>query len=89
MDAFVLSTADELWATIYRKRKNCISNVHPWFDKAAVINQPGLPSPTFRNLDTQDQEVKQIFREFVDYVANVSKNEKVELTDINLFDLGY
>ena len=75
MDTFVLGATDELWATIYRKRKNCISNLSKWFDKAAVINQPGLCG-ILRNLETQDQEVKQVFREFVDYVANVSTHPR-------------
>ena len=70
MDNFVLGTTDELWATIYRKRKNCVPNPNKWFDKAADINQPGFQ--TFKSIHSQDSQVKDIFRMFVDYIANVS-----------------
>ena len=70
MDPFVLSTTDELWASIYQRRKSCVPNPSRWFDKAADLNQPGFRN--FKGVESQDQEVKQIFREFVDYVANVS-----------------
>ena len=72
MDNFVLSTTDALWATIYRKRKNCVPNPNKWFDKAAFVNQPEWRGYVMKGLESQDHEVKQIFREFVDYVANVS-----------------
>ena len=70
MDPFVLSATDELWAKIYQRRKHCIPNPSRWFDKAAEINQPGFLFA--KTIESQDQQIKQIFRQFVDYVANVS-----------------
>ena len=74
MDPFVLSATDELWATIYQRRKNCIPNPSRWFDKAADINQPAN-SLIFKTIHSQDDEVKDIFRQFVDYVAKVSNKQ--------------
>ena len=70
MDPFVLRHTDILWAEIYRKRKNCIREPHEWFDRAAEINQPW--KNILKNLDWQDEAVQNVFRELVDYVANVS-----------------
>ena len=70
MDPFVLRHTDILWAEIYRKRKNCIREPHEWFDLAAEINQPW--KNILKNLDWQDEAVQNVFRELVDYVANVS-----------------
>ena len=71
MDPFVVKITDALWATVYRKRKNCILNPCIFYDKAAEINQPW--KNILKNPDFQDQAVQQIFRELVDYIANVSE----------------
>ena len=65
-----MATTDELWATIYKKRKNCRENPLSWYDRAAKVNQ----APCQKPLDYhhwQDTEVKEIFRQMVDYIAEV------------------
>ena len=75
MEKFVLSVTTDLWATIYRRRKNCRDVPMPWYDKAAAINvprEPGKPPRgSFDHLAVQDQAVKEIFREMVDYISQV------------------
>ena len=73
MDPFVLRHTDSLWASIYRRRKNCIREPCEWFDLAAEINQPW--KNILKNLDWQDEAVQKVFRDFVDYVANVSESQ--------------
>ena len=70
MDNFVLSVSDELWASIYVKRKQCIIRDSCVFDAAAKINQHGLP---WRNMaeEYQDDAVREIFRQMVDHIATV------------------
>ena len=70
MDPFVLRHTDTLWAEIYRKRKECVRNPCQWYDLAADINQPW--KNVLKNLDFQDEAVQRVFRELVDYIANVS-----------------
>ena len=70
INVLVIGTTDELWATIYRRRKNARNDLATRFDKAAQINQKDV-NPAKR-YDWQDQEVQKQFRAFVDYVVNVS-----------------
>ena len=64
---FVTGLTSELWATIYRKRKTAIQQPNQNYDKAAKINQF-----KWMNLDRQDDVVKEIFRDFVYYIEDVS-----------------
>ena len=65
-ETFVLAQTTELWAEIYRKRARA-ENVFDWYDPAAQINQRLRFS-----MANQDDVVKELFREIVDYIANVS-----------------
>ena len=69
MEDFILATTDELWATIYKKRKRCRENPLSWYDRAAKVNQP--EAKPFDYHYWQDAEVKEIFRQMVDYIAEV------------------
>ena len=70
INIFVVGVTDELWATIYRKRKLARRDLATRFDPAAQINQPGVNPP--KRQDWQDQAVQKHFRAFVDYVVEVS-----------------
>lgn len=75
IENFIVSTTTEFWAKVYRKRKMA----RKWpdhneqqlysddFDAAAEINQL---APLF--CQGQDQMVKLIFRELVDYITKVT-----------------
>ena len=70
-NTFVIGITTTFWAEVYRKRRHtlpdeqCSDN----FDKAAQINQ----APHWGNMKLyyQDQEVKKVFREMVDYISQV------------------
>ena len=64
---FVTGLTTEMWATVYRKRKTVIQCPNSNFDHAAKINQH-----PWMNLDRQDDVVKEIFRDFVYYIEDVS-----------------
>ena len=68
---YIIGIASDYWAGIYRKRRNALTEAQysDNFDKAAQINQP----PFWGNMKLyyQDQTVKQIFREMVDYISQV------------------
>ena len=64
---FVTGLTTEFWATVYRKRKTVIQQPNQKFDPAAKINQH-----RWMNLDYQDEVVKEIFRDFVYYIEDVS-----------------
>ena len=74
IDNFIVSTTTEFWATVYKKRKmarkwpdhNEQQLFNDLYDPAAEINQL---QPLFCH--GQDQMVKQIFRELVDYITKV------------------
>ena len=63
--SFILSNTSELWAEIYRKRARADSNVFEWYDPAAQINQ------RHHSLAAQDDVIKEIFRQLVDYISEV------------------
>ena len=69
---FVIGLTSDFWATIYRKRLNPrTDDFYEKFDLAAEINQQG---GCFGWYD-QDQVVKQLFRDMVEYVMKVFKNK--------------
>ena len=78
-DNFVLASTDALWATIYKKRRLARYHALQQFDKAAQINQDDGRNPQ-QCLDLQDEHVKSIFRDFVDYVVMVCTS-KASLKD--------
>ena len=63
--AFIISNTSELWAEIYRKRSRA-SNIFDWYDAAAEINQ------RHHSLAAQDDVIKEIFRQMVDYISEVN-----------------
>ena len=65
LEAFILSNTSELWAEIYQKRTRA-SNPFDWYDAAAQINQRNL------SLAAQDDVIKEIFRQLVDYISEVN-----------------
>ena len=65
VNVFIISNTSELWAEIYRKRANAGTNTFEWYDPAAQINQRDL------SLSGQDDVIKEIFREMVDYISEV------------------
>ena len=77
IENFIVSTTTEFWANVYRKRKmarkwpdhNEQQLYDDQFDAAAEINQL---QPLFCH--GQDQMVKQIFRELVDYITKVNSH---------------
>ena len=67
IDTLIVSYTSELWAEIYRKRAQVANNqIFDWYDAAAEINQRNL------SMSQQDQVVKGIFRDMVDYISVVS-----------------
>ena len=80
---FVTGLTTELWATVYRKRKNVIQHANQKFDHAAKINQY-----KWMNLDRQDDVVKEIFRDFVYYIEDVSLNSTFKIISSNIIIKG-
>lgn len=67
IDTLIVSYTSELWAEIYRKRAQAASSqIFEWYDAAAQINQYN------HSMGQQDQVVKAIFRDLVDYITVVS-----------------
>ena len=67
---FILGTVSDFWATVYKKRKIALRPIRDNFDAAAEINQfPYQEHYVARN--SQDDEVRKVFRDFVDYVVEV------------------
>ena len=66
---FVLGIATDFWASVYKKRKTAAKAQIVFYDSAANINQI---SPNYGDTDHQDQVVKEIFRQFVDHVIQVT-----------------
>ena len=64
LESFILSNTSELWAEIYRKRARA-SEIFDWYDAAAQINQ------RHHSLAAQDDVIKEIFRQLVDYISEV------------------
>ena len=69
---FVIGLTTELWATVYKKRKLAIVKPLDHFDLAAKINQH-----TWMNLGYQDEKVKELFRDFVEYVEKVGSQTAI------------
>ena len=65
-EVFIRSQTSELWAEIYQKRARAF-NVFDWYDAAAQINQRLRFS-----IYNQDDVIKELFREIVDYISKVS-----------------
>ena len=63
---FILAHASDFWATVYTKRRTTKYACNSNFDAAANINQTW-----YNNFYEQDCMVKQAFRNFVDYIAEV------------------
>ena len=67
IDTLIVSYTSELWAEIYRKRAQVAAcQIFEWYDAAAQINQCN------HSMGQQDQVVKAIFRDLVDYISVVS-----------------
>ena len=64
---FILAHTSDFWATVYKKRRTTKYACNANYDAAAHINQVW-----YNNHYQQDCMVKQAFRNFVDYIADVS-----------------
>ena len=64
---FLIANTSHLWAEIYQKRNRADKNIMDWYDPAAQINQHHT------SLADQDNVIKEIFRQLVDYISSVCK----------------
>ena len=64
---FIKSCTTDIWAEIYQKRKHSSNkSLHDWYDAAAQVNQHYI------SLDAQDNVIKELFRQLVEYICEVN-----------------
>ena len=66
-----MGTVSDFWATVYKKRKIALSTLNTSFDAAAKINQYPSSRDYLQAMNLQDEEIKSVFRDFVNYVVEV------------------